>query len=470
MNIQNDAFKEIVINKVKLFTKENYYKYFANILIELSQNISAFQKKAALSVSISSSTPTDKIHKSWWQLITKLILPIKGSNSNINIKIEEEYDSELNPLCFEYLKNLCHMKMKQLSSLSMNEQIPLHRIIPFYLNLCEKQIKINRDKQLGIYNNLEKENNFTKINKKSPNLFGNHNYQNSILNRMQIKINPKNVRSKNMQNIQQFDYTNSFTRLFIGEIDEDSIRERYLSNMVVKKHKQLHLLNNYMDLSSMYLKRMYYKLFKKEGGKGVMDKDMINVINQFENDHKKVENFQRGVVIPDKNHHFDYTKNQLLLELQNQKQKYLKLSKKKKNKNLFSSISVSRSKVSRNNEVSKVNHEPGNSYFTKGKIKTKSQASSINDISRTNSDILLLDKKFSSTRKRNNYRYKHSYSTLGNSFNKNYAIKLQRSSSTFSKRYNYDNRRKDGSNYLDQRKKYYIKNYMNKNDFFFSQI
>ena len=287
---------------------------------------------------------------------------------------------------------------------------------------------------------------------------------------MQIKINPKNVRSKNMQNIQQFDYTNSFTRLFIGEIDEDSIRERYLSNMVVKKHKQLHLLNNYMDLSSMYLKRMYYKLFKKEGGKGVMDKDMINVINQFENDHKKVENFQRGVVIPDKNHHFDYTKNQLLLELQNQKQKYLKLSKKKKNKNLFSSISVSRSKVSRNNEVSKVNHEPGNSYFTKGKIKTKSQASSINDISRTNSDILLLDKKFSSTRKRNNYRYKHSYSTLGNSFNKNYAIKLQRSSSTFSKRYNYDNRRKDGSNYLDQRKKYYIKNYMNKNDFFFSQI
>ena len=55
---------------------------------------------------------------------------------------------------------------------------------------------------------------------------------------------------------------------------------------------------------------------------------MINVINQFENDHKKVENFQRNAVSCDKSHQLDYMKNQLLLELQNQKQKYIKKPKK----------------------------------------------------------------------------------------------------------------------------------------------
>jgi hypothetical protein len=286
------------------------------------------------------------------------------------------------------------------------------------------------------------------------------------MNRTQIKINQKKVGGKNMPSIQQLDYNNSFTRLFIGETDEDSIRERYLSNMVVKKHKQLHLLNNYMDLSSMYLKRMYYKLFKKEGGKGVMDKDMINVINQFENDHKKVEIFQRNAAISDKTHNFDYMKNQLLLELQNQKQKYIKPTKKKKNKNVFSNFSVSR-----NNEVSKVNHEPRSSYYFKGKTRTKSQASSINDASRTYSDVLLLDKKFDNSLKNNKYKQiKYSYSVLGSSNNKKYGNRLLRSSSSVSKKYNYDYRWNNGSIYLDKRKKYYLKDYMNKNDFFFSKL
>ena len=96
---------------------------------------------------------------------------------------------------------------------------------------------------------------------------------------------------------------------------------------------------------------------------------MINVINQFENDHKKVENFQRNAVSCDKSHQLDYMKNQLLLELQNQKQKYIKKPKKKyKIKNVFNSNSVSR-----NNEIAKRNIEP--TYTNKnllGKNKTKS--------------------------------------------------------------------------------------------------
>ena len=90
------------------------------------------------------------------------------------------------------------------------------------------------------------------------------------------------------------EYSNSFTRLFIGETDEASIRERYLSNMIVKKQKQLHLLNSYSELSVMYLKKMYKKLFKHEGQKGQLDNDMINLISQFENDHKRIDIYHKS--------------------------------------------------------------------------------------------------------------------------------------------------------------------------------
>ena len=165
MNIPNDVLQEIILNKIKLFTKENYFKYFSNILLELSHNILAFQKKSSLSVSITFN-PKEKIHNSWWQLITKLIFPIKDSYYEQNEE-ESENEPELNPLCFEYLKNLCHKKMKHLTSLSLTEQVPLKRIIPLYLNLCEKQIKINKEKQLGIYQHYDKENSYSKLTKKN---------------------------------------------------------------------------------------------------------------------------------------------------------------------------------------------------------------------------------------------------------------------------------------------------------------
>lgn len=457
-NIPNDVIQEIIINKMKLFTKENYFRAFSYILVELSRNILAFQKKSSLSISISSK---EKSNKSWWQIIAKLILPSKDLYYEQS-ENENENELDLNPLCFEYLKNLCHKKMKNLTILSLTERIPLKKLIPLYLNLCERQIKINKEKNLGIYELCDKENNFIKL-KKTTSLV---NRQNSFINRTQIKIQKKGG-GKNMPSIQQLDYNNSFTRLFIGETDEDAIRERYLSNMVVKKHKQLHLLNPYVDLSSMYLKRMYYKLFKKEGGKGVMDKDMINVINQFENDHKKVEIYQRNEKIMDKGPQLDYTKSQLLLELQNQKKKYIKKQKKKnKNKNVFFPTSVSRT-----NEITKVNNEPTNSKANLiGKSMTKSQ-SNIFNVSGIQRDVAILDRRIDNSYGNNRYKYiKKSYSVFGRK--NNYKKNLYQSSSFLSKRINNDyfNRWKNGSIFLQNRKKKYLKNYMNKNDFFFSDV
>ena len=61
-NIPNDVVQEIIANKMKLFTKENYFRAFSNILMELSHNILAFQKKSSLSISISSNSKEKKKH------------------------------------------------------------------------------------------------------------------------------------------------------------------------------------------------------------------------------------------------------------------------------------------------------------------------------------------------------------------------------------------------------------------------
>jgi len=465
-NIPNDVLQEIILNKVKLFTKENYFGYFSSIIIKLSHNITAFQKKVSLSISIT-SLQKEKIHTSWWQLITRLIFPLnksllyKEENEN-EIENENEYEYDLNPLCFEYLKNYCHKKYKQLSSLSQTERIPLTRILPMYLNLCEKQIKKAREKENGIYH-LPKES-LAKLKKNSFLI----NKQPSFVNRTQIKFSTKKNGGKNMPSVQQLEYCNSFTRLFIGDTDENSIMERYLSNMVVKKHRQLHLLNSYMDIPSMYLKRMYYKLFKKEGGKGVMDKDMISVINQFENDHKKVENFQR-TSSADKGNQFDITKSQLLLELQTQKQKYIKKIPKKnsrKIRNMFTSST-------RNNEVSKINRDFSMNFKMAPITKIKNQNISINyNDNKTFNDILLINKNNMNQNNNNKYTYiKKSYSLfkINNKNHGNKINKINRSSSAFTAKYNNHNIFKNNSFIKEKRRKKYFNNYMNNNDFFFSK-
>ena len=464
-NIPNDVLQEIILNKVKLFTKENYFGYFSSILIKLSHNIKAFQKKVSLSISIN-SLQKEKIHTSWWQLITRLIFPLNKSllyKDENEIENENEYESDLNPLCFEYLKNYCHKKMKQLSSLSQTERIPLTRILPMYLNLCEKQIKKTREKENGIYH-LSKES-LLKLKKNSFII----NKQPPFVNRTQIKFSTKKNGGKNLPSVQQLEYCNSFTRLFIGDTDENSIMERYLSNMVVKKHRQLHLLNSYMDLPSMYLKRMYYKLFKKEGGKGIMDKDMIKVINQFENDHKKIENFQRSSST-EKGNQYDITKSQLLFELQYQKQKYIKKIPKKnnrKNKNMFNSSIM-------NNEISKIDKDLNINFKVRPIPKVKNQNSSVNyNDNKTIKDTLLINKDNMNQNKNNNkYNYiKNSYSLfkINNQNNGNKIKRINRSSSVFIMKNKNHNIFKNNSFLNENRKRKYFQNYMNNNDFFFSK-
>ena len=134
----NEALEEVILYRVKLFSKENYFRYFRYILLELSNNIYAFREKKTLSNSLSSKL-IEGNNLSIWMLIYKLMFQIKN-------EITTENEMNLNPLCFQYLKTLCLKRMKKLVAISNAEVLPLDQVIFVYLNLCEKQIKINKDK------------------------------------------------------------------------------------------------------------------------------------------------------------------------------------------------------------------------------------------------------------------------------------------------------------------------------------
>ena len=104
--IQKDEIEEIILCRIKLFAKENYYRHFRNILMELSNNIFVFRKKDLLSRPISSKLK-ERNNSSLWMLIYKLIFPIKSEDD-----IAEENELNLNYLCFQYLKALCLIRIK----------------------------------------------------------------------------------------------------------------------------------------------------------------------------------------------------------------------------------------------------------------------------------------------------------------------------------------------------------------------
>ena len=435
--IQKDEIEELILCRIKLFSKENYYRYFRNILMELSNNIYVFRKKELLSKSLSLKLK-ERNNSSLWMIIYKLIFPTKN-----------EYDipeaNDLNYICFQYLKALCLIKMKKLTIISNNELIPLDQVISIYLSLCEKMIRIIKEK--------EKYNLKLKNRKKGRNsLVFSHNASMDITN--QFKLNHKKISMKNGPNLKPLDYTNSYTRLFIGETDDVSVRERYLSNMVVKKHKQLHLLNNYGELSIMYLKRMYKKLFKSEERVN-MDMDMIKIMKQFENDHKRIDNFQRGAGNSDRPRYmYDYTQNLLAMELKKQKEKYDKKIKSKRNRNRFKNNSLLAS-----SEISKNNQESGLSLSSSRRYKAKSLYFTMNYEKKN-----IGDSSIASTRVINPYNsnkimpFKKLKTNLTDR-------RIKRNYSEIHVSYRLRNNK---SNTLDNKKRLRIKNYLTKKDFFFS--
>ena len=503
---QNDYLGEAVRQKIKLFTKESYFKCFNYILTEKSQNLPAFKKFSNISFStellLKEKEKTrnklkliklekEKSSKSLWQLIMLLICNIPNKK-----KLEyKKNEFNLNPICYSYITNLCNKKLKLLSSFSIMHKIPLDILVKFYLDLCINQINQKESENNG--KNLEKSSirlidckKFTK--KSSPQI---------LLKKQNIqKINNNNntEKKKPILGAPPVEYSNSFTRLFIGEIDPSSVRERYLSNIVVKKLKQLHLYNSYQELSNMYLKRLYNKLFKKEN-KGIIDSDMAEILNKFKYDTKKVENYQRNALSFDKKNfrdsYIDEEKENLEKQLERQKQIYMDLKSGKNNKikkrNNYKLLSLSPN-IIRNDIRIKFKFKKNNEHNLRYKnnsfiiINNNSKYQSLSDNFASNRSV-------SSKHSRNHHKKLSNKIQISNSnSNSNFNIKLNNSRNKYKVIYSslsndllFKNEIKKRSNSIlmkvktkfDEKnrislkkRKFNLKNFLKNEDFYFSKM
>ena len=425
---QNEALEELILYKVKLFTKENYFRYFKYILLELTKNSDAFRKKKTLSNSLSSILIERNNNLSNWMLIYKLIFQLKK-------EIHSEKEINLNPLCFQYLKALCFIKMKNLTNISNDEIIPLNQVIYVYLNLCEKQIKINKEEEQGNFMKYkiyfrQKDNRKSIIRNK-----------NNILNKTQIKLNRRKLGAKKGPISKPLNYNNSFTRLFIGETDKDSIRERYLSNMAVKKQKQLHLSNAFGELSLIYLKNMYKKLFENKVRLNC-DKDMIKVVKQFENDYRLIDNFQRSEILNSNN-------NSKIKHNNNQKDNHIKKS------GIKFRFSLGLPEITKNNS-----QEIGLILSNSSRYKSKSFHHSAHGKNK------LKDSSEHTAREINEYKTKNIIDNNNNiNISNNNKLKINLTDKKLKRNFSFITMK---SKSKLKKKRYNLINYLNKKDFFFS--
>ena len=67
-NIPIDALADIILNKIKLFTKAKYFFIFRSILLKVSKNILAFRQKSSLSVSLYTRSKKIKLPSFWFSI------------------------------------------------------------------------------------------------------------------------------------------------------------------------------------------------------------------------------------------------------------------------------------------------------------------------------------------------------------------------------------------------------------------
>ena len=336
--------EKIMKNKVVLFTNENYFWSFKNVLLKLTYEIYIKKQHDSLTERIKLK---NHIYTSKWFYIMKLIfskiyIPDFSDIKDLEtLKEENEFDIiwkdlksyEIDNFQFLYLKNLCIEKLNKLNYLSYKLNVSLIIVIQLYFNICIKEIINNRKKsghQLKGNNNidviLKKPNGANRVNKRLSTIFSgnkknvlkmntlmiNNNFKDNIAllkftNKKKvddddviqniISLNNNNVRhlfsKRNNSTRQKLLYCNSFTRLFIGETDKNSILSRHLSNILVLKQDNLNINGKFVDLSGGYLKRFFNKIYKKNSRELLIDDILKNILDKFKMNQKYVDKYNK---------------------------------------------------------------------------------------------------------------------------------------------------------------------------------
>ena len=132
-----------------------------------------------------------------------------------------------------------------------------------------------------------------------------NNFNNDIISEDFIKsLNKLNKKNKNAT--LKILYSSSFTRLFIGETDIDSIRERYLSNIDTKKEQKLEKNNKYYTLSGAYLKMFLNRVIQdQKNNVPLMEKNLETLLNKFKKNQELIDRFKRINIDTEKLYHND---------------------------------------------------------------------------------------------------------------------------------------------------------------------
>ena len=140
------------------------------------------------------------------------------------------------------------------------------------------------NKKLLIKNNENNEHNESIKNEEE-----NVEIGNIILNRN----NNITIFKRKNKSTKPFLYCNSFTRLFIGDTDEESVKERYLSNITVKNEQRLNFNGNYVDLSGWYIRNVFNKMYRNKKNKNMIDSDVTKTFRKYEKNQQYLNNFKR---------------------------------------------------------------------------------------------------------------------------------------------------------------------------------
>ena len=467
--------EKIMKSKVVLFTNENYFWSFKNVLLKLTYEIYIKKQHDSLTERIKLK---NNICTSIWSYIMKLIFSKKyiPDFSDIkdleSLKEENEFDMiwndlksyEIDTFQFLYLKHLCIEKLNKLNYLSYKLNVSLIIVIQLYFNICIKEIINNRkknghhlegNKNIDII--IKRPNGISRINRRLSTIFSgnkksalrmnslmiNNNFKDNIgllIFKNKKKVNDddviQNIISLNNNNVhhlfpkrnnstrQKVLYCNSFTRLFIGETDNNSILNRHLSNILVLKQDNLNINGKFVDLSGGYLKRFFNKIYKKNSRDLLIDDILKNILDKFKLNQKYVDKYNKRSYSIKQTH----------------KKRYNILNNDINKSNLYSHIKLSN--PNNNEDIEKqmlkiYNYEHGKNKVKKqrnnnsAKIRNKLYYNNIKSTKKNenaNSESFLIEKLykelseskcFSNKLKKRNTKLKKTINTCNNSLNKN---------------------------------------------------
>ena len=302
MNIE-----EIIKNNIKLFTNSKYFRIFSNILKEISLNLFKLEDSKCLSYMLENTENDLKETKnttncSLWFIIMKALLYKKQN------KYSKKYNIDY--LSYKYLLRLCKLKNKQLLSIAIKQKKNLFSCVKIYLILCDE--KMNEKKKLVLSKNSLKKRRRSTIFRRSTNTTRRIPLIKANISKEEIKKIKEGNKRKSCEKKEASDnnkiknknnsllYCNSFTKLFIGETDENSVKERHLSNMAVKYEQKFHVNGSYIDLSGGYLKQLFKKISRQDRSQendlkaqNSSSKKLIEIQKMFQKDYQIIENTKK---------------------------------------------------------------------------------------------------------------------------------------------------------------------------------